>query len=136
MIGLDTNVLVRYITQDDPIQSEQANALLESLSTGLEGYVTVVSLVELVWVLSSCYGSSKAEISKVLENLMHTKYIIVQDADIVWKALRNFKDGKADFPDCLIKHTSFNAGCSSVVTFDIKAARDCGMSLISADNIK
>lgn len=136
MIGLDTNVLVRYITQDDPIQSEQANALLESLSTGLEGYVTFVSLVELVWVLSSCYDSSKAEISKVIESLMHTKYIIVQDADIVWKALRNFKEGKADFPDCLIKHTSFNAGCSSVVTFDIKAARDSGMGLIGAENIK
>jgi len=52
VIGLDTNVLVRYISQDDPIQSERANVLLESLSTGLEGYVTVVSLVELVWVLT------------------------------------------------------------------------------------
>lgn len=136
MIGLDTNVLVCYITQDDPIQSDKANGLFESLSTGLEGYVTVVSLVELVWVLSSCYGSSKAEISNVLESLMHTKYIIVQDADIVWKALRNFKEGKADFPDCLIKHTSFNAGCSSVVTFDVKSARDSGMSLIGSEFIK
>jgi predicted nucleic-acid-binding protein len=135
VIGLDTNVLVRFITQDDPMQSEKANALFESLSTGLEAYVTVVSLVELVWVLSSCYGSSKAEISNVLENLMHTKYIIVQDADIVWKALRNFKDGKADFPDCLIKHTSFNAGCSSVVTFDVKAARDTGMNLIGSESL-
>lgn len=136
MIGLDTNVLVRYICQDDPIQSEQANAFLESLSTGFEGYVTVVSLVELVWVLSSCYGSTNAELSNVLESLMHTKYIIVQDAELVWKALRNFKEGKADFPDCLIKHISFNAGCSSVVTFDVKAARDSGMSLIGSDSIK
>ncbi len=136
MIGLDTNVLVRYITQDDPVQSEQASALLESLSTGLEAYVSVVSLVELVWVLSSCYSSSKAEISKVLESLMHTKHIIVQDADNVWKALRNFKDGKADFPDCLIKHTSFNAGCSSVVTFDVKAARDSGICLVGYETIK
>jgi predicted nucleic-acid-binding protein len=135
MIGLDTNVLVRYITQDDPIQSEQANALLESLSTDSEAYVTVVSLVELVWVLLSCYASSKSEISSVLENLLHTKYIIVQDTAIVWKALRNFKEGKADFPDCLIKHTSFDAGCSSVVTFDVKAARDGGMSLIGSKTI-
>lgn len=135
MIGLDTNVLVRYLTQDDPIQSEQANGFFESLSTGLEGYATVVSLVELVWVLSSCYGSSNAEISSVLENLMHTKYIVVQDKAIVWKALRNFKEGKADFPDCLIKHTSFDAGCSSVVTFDVKAARDSGMSLIGSGYI-
>ena len=77
MIGLDTNVLVRYITQDDPIQSEQANVLFESFSTGSEAYVTVVSLIELVWVLSGCYASSKAEISNVLINLLHTKYIIV-----------------------------------------------------------
>lgn len=98
MIGLDTNVLVRYITQDDPIQAEQANRLLESLATGSEGYVTV----------------------------------IVQDTEIVWKALRNFKMGKADFPDCLIKETSMFAGCSAVVTFDAKAARDIGMSLIGS----
>ena len=133
MIGLDTNVLVRYITQDDPIQSEQANVLFESFSTVSESYVSVVSLIELVWVLSGCYASRKAKINNVLENLLHTKYIIVQDTAIVWKALRNFKEGKADFPDCLIKHTSFDAGCSSVVTFDIKAARDCGMSLMGSE---
>ena len=133
MIGLDTNVLVRYITQDDHIQSEQANVLFESFSTGSEAYVTVVSLIELVWVLSGCYASRKAKINNVLENLLHTKYIIVQDAAIVWKALRNFKEGKADFPDCLIKHTSIDEGCGSVVTFDVKAARDCGMSLMGSE---
>jgi predicted nucleic-acid-binding protein len=132
VIGLDTNVLVRYITQDDPIQAEQANRLLETLATGSEGYVTVVSLVELVWVLSRCYASGPSEICQVLESLMHTKHIIVQDTEIVWKALRNFKMGKADFPDCLIKETSMFAGCSSVVTFDVKAARDSGMSLIGS----
>jgi predicted nucleic-acid-binding protein len=132
VIGLDTNVLVRYITQDDPVQSEKATMLLESLRAGSEGYVTVVSLVELVWVLSRCYASRQGEICQVLESLMHTKHVIVQDSEIVWKALRNFKEGKADFPDCLIKHTSFDAGCSSVVTFDLKAARDCGMSLIGS----
>ena len=132
MIGLDTNVLVRYLTQDDPVQSGQANEIFESLAAGMEGYVTVVSLVELVWVLTSCYGSGNGEISSVLENLLHTKHIIVQDTEIVWKALRTFKEGKADFPDCLIKHTAFDAGCSSVVTFDVKAARDSGMSLIGS----
>ncbi len=132
MIGLDTNVLVRYITQDDPVQSEKATMVLESLATGSEGYITVVSLMELVWVLSRCYASSHGEICQVLESLMHTKHIIVQDTEIVWKALRNFKAGKADFPDCLIKQTSFDAGCSSVVTFDVKAARDSGMTLIGS----
>jgi predicted nucleic-acid-binding protein len=67
---------------------------------------------------------------------MHTKYIIVQDADIVWKVLRNFKEGKADFPDSVIKHKSFNAGCSSVVTFDVKAVRDSGMNPIGSELVK
>jgi predicted nucleic-acid-binding protein len=61
---------------------------------------------------------------------MQTKYIVIQDAEIAWKALKNFKEDKADFGDCLIKHTSINAGCHSVMTFDVKAARDAGMRLI------
>ncbi|MFA5985528.1 MAG: hypothetical protein WC782_16035 [Methylococcaceae bacterium] len=103
---------------------------------GAEGNVTLVSLVELTWVLARCYGSSQSEICQVLESLMHTKHIIVQDTEVVWKALRNFKLGKADFfADCLIKEAAFEAGCSSVVTFDVTAARDSGMTLINAEQI-
>lgn len=66
---------------------------------------------------------------------MRSKYIVVQDAEIVWKALRNFKEGKADFPYCLIKHASFDAGCRSVVTFNVKAVRDSGMSPMGCESI-
>jgi len=130
MIGLDTNVLVRYVAQDDPKQSPKATRLIESLTADAPGFVSVVSVVELVWVLTGCYGSTKGEISEVLETLLRTKEIVVAQADTVWKALRMFQDGKADFADCLIDRTANEAGCSHTATFDRNAAKTCGMQLI------
>src|SRR5690242_18020814 len=99
MIGLDTNVLVRYVAQDDPKQSPMATRLIESLTVEAPGFVSVVSVVELVWVLSGCYGSTKSEICEVLETLLRTKELVVAQPDTVWKALRMFREGKADFAD-------------------------------------
>lgn len=130
MIGLDTNVLVRYITQDDPKQSAKATRLIESLTTAAPGYVGVVSVVELVWVLTGCYASTKDEICEVLETLLRTREIVVAQSDTVWKAIRLFKGGKADFSDCLIERSAAEAGCSHTATFDRNAAMDCGMRLI------
>ena len=130
MIGLDTNVLVRYLAQDDPDQSPKATRLMESLTVDAPGYVSVVSVVELVWVLTGCYASTKAELCEVLETLLRTKGIVVAHADTVWKALRLFKEGKADFADCLIERSANEAGCSHTTTFDRDAAIHCGMRLI------
>ena len=130
MIGLDTNVLVRYVAQDDPKQSPQATRLIESLTAEAPGYVSIVSVVELVWVLAGCYTSTRNEICEVLETLLRTKEIIVARADIVWKALRIFREGKADFADCLIERSANEAGCSHTATFDRDAAKHCGMRLI------
>ena len=131
MIGLDTNVLVRYVVQDDPKQSLQATRLIESLTADAPGYVSVISVVELVWVLTGCYTSTKTEICEVLETLLRTKEIVVAHADTVWKALRVFKEGKADFADCLIERSANEAGCSHTATFDRDAAKHGGMRLIS-----
>jgi len=131
MTGLDTNVLVRYIAQDDPKQSPQATRLIESLTTDAPGYVSVISVVELVWVLTGCYSSTKNEICEVLETLLRTKEIVVAHADTVWKALRVYRDGKADFADCLIERSANEAGCSHTATFDRDAAKHCGMQMIS-----
>ena len=130
MIGLDTNVLIRYVAQDDPKQSPKATRLIESLTIDAPGYVSVVSVVELVWVLIGAYTSTKTEICEVLETLLRTKEIVVADADIVWKALRLFKEGKADFADCLIERSAQEAGCGYTATFDRDAAKHCGMRLI------
>jgi predicted nucleic-acid-binding protein len=130
MIGLDTNVLVRYVAQDDPKQSPKATSLIESLTAKAPGFISVVSVVELVWVLSSCYGSTKSEICEVLETLLRTKELVVAQADTVWKALRVFRDSKTDFADCLIERSANQAGCSHTATFDVGAAINCGMQLI------
>ncbi len=130
MIGLDTNVLVRYIAQDDPKQSPQATHLIESLSANSLGFISIVSVVELVWVLTGCYASTRGDVCEVLETLLRTKEIVVANADTVWKALRLFKIGKADFADCLIEMSASEAGCSHTVTFDQGAAKHCGMQLI------
>lgn len=130
MIGLDTNVLVRYVTQDDPKQSPKAAKLIESLTIDTPGYISMVSVVELVWVLAACYRSDRAEIGTVLETLLRTKEIVVAQADTVWKALRVFRNGNADFSDCLIERSANEAGCSHTATFDREAAKSCGMKLI------
>lgn len=130
MIGLDTNVLVRYIMQDDPKQSPKASALIESLDSENPGFITVVSVVELYWVLTSSYGLTGQQVKQALEVLLRTKQIIVDRADQVLRALRVFDDGKADFADCLIERTAVSAGCEQTMTFDVGAAKHAGMTLI------
>jgi predicted nucleic-acid-binding protein len=130
MIGLDTNVLVRYVAQDDPKQSPMANNLVESLTAAAPGYVGLVSVVELVWVLTDCYALTKDQLCEVLATLLQTKEIVVANADTVWQALRSFKEGKTDFADCLIERFANEAGCDYTATFDRDAAKHCAMRLI------
>ena len=130
MIGLDTNVLVRYIMQDDARQSPKATKLIESLSVDVPGFVPIVAVVELVWVLSSSYDLSRAQVAQALELLLRTKEIVVDRADHVLKALRVFKASTADFADALIERTASSAGCAKTMTFDVGATKAAGMTLI------
>lgn len=127
MIGLDTNVLVRYLTQDDPVQSPKASELIESLTTFSPGFVSLVSVVELVWVLQSCYQSAKSDIVGVLETLLRTRELTIEHAEIIWQALRRFTASKADFADCLIERCAHAAGCEYTATFDVSAVKSAGM---------
>lgn len=131
MIGLDTNVLVRYIMQDDARQSAQATRLVESLTSEAPGYVSLVSVVELDWVLSSGYQLDRAQTVEAFASLLRTKEIVVDRAETVWKALRIFHDSNADFADCLIERSASAAGCERTMTFDRGAAKACGMTLVS-----
>ncbi len=130
MIGLDTNVLVRYIMQDDPKQSRKATALIESLNDDHPGFITVVSVLELYWVLTTCYDLTDNQVKQALDVLLRTRQIIVDRADQVLRALRVFETSKADFADCLIERTSSSAGCEQTLTFDVNAAKYAGMTLI------
>jgi predicted nucleic-acid-binding protein len=127
MIGLDTNVLVRYVTQDDPIQSAKASELIESLTIASPGFISLVSVVELVWVLQSCYQSAKRDVVTVLETLLRTRELTVEHAEVIWQALRKFVANKADFADCLIERCAHAAGCEYTATFDLNAVKAAGM---------
>ena len=131
MIGLDTNVLVRYIMQDDAKQSALATRLVESLSTESPGFVALVSVVELGWVLSSAYELDRAQLSEAFAALLRTKEIVIDRAETVWKALRVFQSANADFADCLIERSASAAGCERTMTFDRGAVKGCGMTLVS-----
>ena len=131
MIGIDTNVLVRYIAQDDPVQSKLASRLVEhECGPTTPGYISHVTLVELVWVSESCYGSNRAEIAEILRRILGIRHLVIQEAEVAWKALRSFETCTADFADCLIERTAATAGCALVMTFD-KAAARAGMTLLT-----
>lgn len=130
MTGLDTNVLVRYIMQDDAVQSPKATALIESLSSENPGYIAIVSVVELYWVLTSSYELSAQQAAQALEAILRTKQLLVERADQVTRALRVFGDGKADFADCLIERAAASAGCGQTMTFDVNASKHAGMTLL------
>lgn len=131
MIGLDTNVLVRYIMQDDPKNSPKANKLIESLDGDNPGYITMVSVIELYWVLTSCYELTGEQVGQALEAILRTKPFLVERADQVMRALRVFGKGKADFADCLIERSASGAGCTQTMTFDVGASKHAGMTLIA-----
>jgi len=131
MIGLDTNVIVRYLVQDDVTQSSKSTLLIESLSTEEPGFVSLIVIVELVWVLSSAYGSTRREVAEVLHNLLRIRELHIEQAETVAAALCLYRLGKADFADCLIERTAMRTGCTTVMTFDKAAAKSCGMQLIN-----
>ncbi len=130
MTGLDTSVLVRYIMQDDAKQSAKATKLVESLTSDAPGFVPLVAVVELVGVLSSCYGLTRAQLVQVLEALLRAKQLVVDQAELVLRALRLFTAGSADFADCLIERSAVQAGCEKTRTFDVSAAKTAGMTLV------
>jgi predicted nucleic-acid-binding protein len=125
VIGLDTNVLVRFIVQDDPVQSPAASALIESsCSPDSPGYVSRVVLVELAWVLGSAYSYDRSIVAAVIQQILQTDALSTESAPMIWSALRSFEQGNADFADYVIGRANAAAGCSTTYTFDLEAARD------------
>lgn len=119
MIGLDTNILVRYLTQDDPDQSKKAVREIEKgLSSGHMFYIADIVICELVWVLETAYGYDRRDIAPVLESILRTKQFVFANKDLLWHSLADYKTKKGDFADNLIGRTGHKAGCSETLTFD------------------
>lgn len=119
MIGLDTNVLVRFLTEDDPEQSPRAVALIEgALDEGERLFVTQIVLCELVWVLDSVYGYPREEIVAAVSDLLRARQLVIEDLDSARTALDRYAAEGGDFADFLIVERCRAAGCGRVASFD------------------
>lgn len=124
MIGLDTNILVRYLAQDDPVQSAKATQIMERrLTEENPGFISLVTMAETVWVLDRVYGLSRAEIARAVEGILQADTLSVQNEQEVFVASAALKQGKGSFSDALIAALSTWAGCEKTLTFDRKAAQ-------------
>ena len=124
MIGLDTNVLVRYLAQDDPVQSPRATRIVErQLTEERPGFISLVTIAETVWVLDRVYGMSASEIARAVERILQADTLLVQNEQEVFTAMIILRTGAGSFSDALIGTLGSWAGCSSTLTFDRRAAR-------------
>lgn len=119
MRGLDTNVLVRYLTWDDVGQARRAAALIEAAADAGEPiFVAPLVMCELVWVLEAAYGLDRTAALDAVEALLRTAQLEFGDKDVLWQALADARRGSADFSDCVIGRQAVAAGCEHTVTFD------------------
>lgn len=129
-VGIDTNILVRYIVQDDE-QSQIATQFLESLSLQNQGFVNTVVVMELIWVLSRTYKQPKEIIAIVLEELFSMPVFAFDNLPLLQKTLAIYQQSKADFSDIYIQVLNQSVGCEKTVTFDVRASKKAGMELLA-----
>ena len=128
MIALDTNVLVRYLVEDDPVQAHAARTFIETkLSDDTPGFVSLSVLCELVWTLGHAYRFSRNAITGVIEALLESRQIEIERASVVALAIG---DDRADLTDAIIHEVGRANGCDRTVTFDRKFARLPGVEIL------
>src|SRR5215472_15476174 len=131
MIGLDTNILVRYLTQDDPIQSPKANEIIERrLTEENPGFVSIVAMVEIVWVLERAFRLATQDIVKAVERVLQTDVLVVENEQEVFTAMIALKQRQGSFADAVIAALGGRIGCSYTLTLDRKAASGFRASLV------
>lgn len=124
MLGIDTNVLVRFLVRDDQTQFEKARKLLKrEVSSGRRVFINQLVLLEAEWVLRSRYGLTKTQMLETISELLDAPDIQLEDEPAVEEALFIWRDAKADFADCLIGARNRRLGCKATATFDTKALK-------------
>jgi len=124
LIGLDTNIVLRYLLQDDPAQSRRANPIVDGLlSEENPGFLNLVTILELVWVLRSLLQQTPRQVAHRLEGLLAADTLVIQNEQQVFEATVALRRGTAEFEVALIGALNAWAGCSHTFTFDKKAAR-------------
>ena len=132
MIALDTNVLVRYLVQDDAAQARVATKVIESLTDKAQGFVGREVLIELVWVLERAYGLARIEIATALDGLLASTELVIECADDLGLAIELYRNDGYGFADLMIVASARRAGSKELVTFDRKAARLRDVRLLEA----
>lgn len=132
MIALDTNVHVRFLTQDDPDQGRMATDLIGGLTEQKRGFVAREVLVELVWVLERSYRYERAEIARILEGLLSASELEIEEGDTVGAILQLYEGKGFGFSDLMIRQAARRAGADVVKTFDKTAARLDGVEWIGS----
>jgi predicted nucleic-acid-binding protein len=124
MIGVDTNVLIRHLTQDDPVQSPKATQFIEQMLTAdSPGFVSIIVMAETVWVLERSYGQSNVQLANIIERVLQIANLRTESEQVVFEAMVAIKQNRASFADALIGALHARAGCTTTVTFDRRAAR-------------
>lgn len=124
MLGVDTNVLVRFLVRDDEIQYEKARKLIKrEVAAGRCVFISQLVLLETEWVLRSRYSLSKELIVEAISGLLDAADVRFEDEPAIEEALFIWKDTTADFADCLIGARNRRLGCRATATFDVKASR-------------
>jgi predicted nucleic-acid-binding protein len=124
MLGIDTNVLVRFLVQDDELQFEKVRKLIKrEVAAGRKVYINHLVLMETEWVLRSRYTVSKDQIIAAISGLLEAIDVQFEDEPVIEEALFNWKEATADFADCLIGAKNRRMGCTATATFDSKASK-------------
>lgn len=130
MIALDTNVLIRYLTRDNPEQAEAARALLQGLTTDNPGFICREVVIEVVWVLERSYRFRRERIANIVVELVATDTLVIEDDNDVAQAAAVYREGSADFSDLMILAAANRVGAQPLYTFDRRFARLDGTELV------
>jgi predicted nucleic-acid-binding protein len=131
LIGIDTNILIRFVLEDDPMQAVQIQAFFDTFTPREPGYISLVVLCEFAWVLGRFYRRTRGDVAAVIEQVLNISALEIERAGVAQKALKQFRNSRADFGDCCIAVIAEAAGCNYTLTFDEAAAKLPGMRLLS-----
>jgi predicted nucleic-acid-binding protein len=131
MTGLETNVLVPYLTEDDPEQARRAAAWIgTAVARGEDCFISAMVLCEMTWVLCGAYDVSKSDLLLTLDRLLATVRFVIGDKDVVRRAVDAYRSGRADFAAYVIGALNQEAGCEKTVTFDRRLRGDAHFQIL------
>jgi len=132
MIGLDTNILLRYFVKDDVVQWERATRFISTRCTPESpGFIDRIALCDMVWVLTRGYGYGRADVVRIVGQLLASQELLLEDEELVRSAVQSYEGAGIDFADALMVKVNLARGCEATATFDRKTAQLDGFIRVS-----